>query len=520
MSIKQSMALIFLLLGVSFNAFADEYFEVNGWATGNVKECVGGKSGGKYSMAGVNALAKCVDGKYWYYPYTILSGCHYYEPNTGIRCNAVGERKPPTVLTFFKKSCPEDHIFNEISGECEEIPPPNYCDSPDFISMKESEEQNCDGEFTFTCVDSHNFSFSCDAPSDDFCTSQTWLDLVASEQASCDGKLEHSCTDKDNYSLNCNTDPLPPEQCAPGSPTYPDCCDESNNFCDVPKCEIGSPNWPDCSDLPKPPVIEPLPPIDPPTPNPSDPTTPNPVEPPDGDDNGSNADVIKSITGLNEDLNDLFAKSLDKLKKMNEFAEINNSLLHSQIEQDSKIFDKTKQVIDGQTGQLLGGLGDLGEMLSNKLGDLNNGSNTSVSSGSCDSDSFQCSGNAYECYMAKRAWEASCEGSKFNGSYGDGSLITFDRNFIFNQEAFDAAQLNIDDLKTEYSGLTNEFKTMMGINIGDFQNGSAVSHSLKLEINGRIHEFKSAVLPAFVEHAHLISAVLLFVMVMFGLRAF
>ncbi|MEZ9437494.1 hypothetical protein, partial [Vibrio atlanticus] len=66
------------------------------------------------------------------------------------------------------KTCKLPQIMNETTGQCETPPDPNFCQSSKFLEIVASESNACAAKypnhltnFTQTCVDSKNYSFTC-----------------------------------------------------------------------------------------------------------------------------------------------------------------------------------------------------------------------------------------------------------------------------------------------------------------------------------------------------------------------
>jgi len=95
---------------------------------------------------------------------------------------------------------------------------------------------------------------------------------------------------------------------------------------------------------------------------------------------------------------------------------------------------------------------------------------------------------------------------------------TFQSNFLFSEDAFSAINTDIENLKTEYATQLNEFKSLLSVDISEFDQGEYVEHRLDLFVNGGEQSFKSGVLDALLDNSELIYAVIIFICVIAGLR--
>ncbi|MBW3698052.1 hypothetical protein EK599_20435 [Vibrio sp. T187] len=95
---------------------------------------------------------------------------------------------------------------------------------------------------------------------------------------------------------------------------------------------------------------------------------------------------------------------------------------------------------------------------------------------------------------------------------------TFQSDFLFSESAFTEINTDIETLKTEYAAQLDEFKSLLSIDVSEFEQGSYVEHRLDLTLNGGSHSFKSGVLDALLDNSELIYAVIIFICVIAGLR--
>ncbi|MEA5376482.1 virulence factor TspB C-terminal domain-related protein [Vibrio parahaemolyticus] len=240
----------------------------------------------------------------------------------------------------------------------------------------------------------------------------------------------------------CSSDSQPtdpePEQCKPDSPDYPNCCDESNNWCDAPStedsCTIFSDNYPECAG-----DVDVDPPTggdlgDPDKPNGGGTGNPDPDKPePDVEENSDttkaiesmNKDLNKQLTGINNDLNKNHAENISHLDALKNSIDLNTdtivdtsnhlkNAIESQTGTLSDIGNTNNKLLSSLNHLLNDGIGELSDDLkgiegeiNSGLDDLEHGINGSLSADDCQS--FSCEGNAATCYLAKQAWHESCQ---------------------------------------------------------------------------------------------------------------
>ncbi|MEZ9437495.1 virulence factor TspB C-terminal domain-related protein, partial [Vibrio atlanticus] len=103
----------------------------------------------------------------------------------------------------------------------------------------------------------------------------------------------------------------------------------------------------------------------------------------------------------------------------NEIGNVDNSLIRN----GDKLDAIKGQLVENGKGTK--GIGDSLTSIDSKLDDLNDGSNTNAGSNGCGNNTFNCSGNDYECYMAKQSYLTACNiqslASNNNGNDGDNS---------------------------------------------------------------------------------------------------
>ncbi|EKA7380638.1 chemotaxis protein [Vibrio parahaemolyticus] len=489
MSIKQSIASLVILLSVSFSAIADiarvtwnfvpgsypilascshpvgTYFDYtsDAWASG----CIG-----KYEEGNLYESASCSAGE-----------CTVYTRNGG---NMLMRYAPVS-------SCPDGQAINPDTGKCEEPPVP-FCEKPDTINQM--------NQFKDACFDKGN----------------GW-----SPEVSCSDETE-------SLSMTCN--PPPPESCEPGSPSFPAClddenkCDEThpdwnpeygmccspeNNWCDVPppeSCTIFSPNWPACSgdtDI-DPPSGGDLGDPDKPDGGGSGGTDPDKPEP-DVDNTSDtlaaikamNKDVNSQLTGINNDMNKNQAETKSALDALKASVDLNTdtvvdnanhvaNAIQGQSDMLSDIGNKTNGLLTSANNLLNNGFGQL----SNELGDLQS---TNQKGFGDVVDALNELGN-----------------TDVTQGQGEAPVLLYDGTQYANLLS------EVEALKGEYKQILNDFKSYFnfndGVNSGDFN-----PHNLGLNWHGNAINQKNQVMLALQDNAGIISAVVLFIFGMLGIRA-
>ncbi|MEZ9417249.1 virulence factor TspB C-terminal domain-related protein, partial [Vibrio sp. 10N.286.49.E1] len=128
---------------------------------------------------------------------------------------------------------------------------------------------------------------------------------------------------------------------------------------------------------------------------------------------------IETINDLLTDFANSFDKSTDKSNKA--LGDINDQLTKN-----------GKQVSDGL------------DAANNFLGDIADGSNTDVGESGCDVGSFTCTGNTYECFVARSAWKNNCLISSLTSDINTGEGVPVDTN----KSVYDSGDSLINDLKS------------------------------------------------------------------------
>ncbi|MCX8778578.1 chemotaxis protein [Vibrio parahaemolyticus] len=487
MSIKQSIASLVILLSVSFNAFASDYLKIT--QIGNNEHVVTGCTG--ISVGSVVALG-----------FRSLGNSYNGGTCTEIAVSASAVRvswkygsktHDGYMYGSSVSSCPVGEQPNPDTGKCEEPPVP-FCEKPDTINQM--------NQFKDACFDKGN----------------GW-----SPEVSCSDETE-------SLSMACN--PPPPESCEPGSPSFPAClddenkCDEThpdwnpeygmccspeNNWCDVPppeSCTIFSPNWPACSgdtDI-DPPSGGDLGDPDKPDGGGSGGTDPDKPEP-DVDNTSDtlaaikamNKDVNSQLTGINNDMNKNQAETKSALDALKASVDLNTdtvvdnanhvaNAIQGQSDMLSDIGNKTNGLLTSANNLLNNGFGQL----SNELGDLQS---TNQKGFGDVVDALNELGN-----------------TDVTQGQGEAPVLLYDGTQYANLLS------EVETLKGEYKQILNDFKSYFnfndGVNSGDFN-----PHNLGLNWHGNAINQKNQVMLALQDNAGIISAVVLFIFGMLGIRA-
>lgn len=370
-----------------------------------------------------------------------------------------------------------------------------FKDSADVVSHFTSKDYIDDGCYRLTHTDNSsgyiNFSaiycsggraanrkFTFYSTSEEtFCQSSEVVDAIEADLLACSSQDEftYECSNGEKtYSTSCNSvepepEPEPEPPCEIGSPDWPQCAP-------LPEpCTPDDPDYPACGDNPTPPLkpippddpTSPLDPITPPDSPPTDVTPPKDVIPPESDDDGSNTDLIKSITSMNSDMNEGMAVIKDGMAVLNSAATANNDLLLSQIKQDADIYENNKKLMLDLNSDLTNAIADsgnyvgkaidgLGDDLLDGLTGLEDGLNGEVGKSGCSK--FSCSGNAASCYMAELSWADKCETSEVFGTGGaaDGFADELKDWSNSDSRSIDALQTDGGDISDALSHFTSD----------------------------------------------------------------
>lgn len=261
-------------------------------------------------------------------------------------------------------SCPDGQELNPDTQKCEEPPEPPRC-TDDQIYNTETEQ--CEKRY---------------------CSTDEVFNLWQQEKAACDAKngFHHWQCDDVTKSIESSCNQPNPDACVQGMPQWPDCLDNSGGD-GGDGGDIGGGGG------------------DGSTTNPGgDGDTSNPDEPdptqPDMSGLESRLDTLKGLQDqTNQKLGDI--KEQSKL-----IGDLTNQHLKDLVD-DAK---QRKIAESERSNQLMGKLGSIDNSLGNlgtALDKLGEGSKTHVGDVNCNG-TFSCSGNLYECYMARQQWSQSC----------------------------------------------------------------------------------------------------------------
>ncbi|EGQ8877105.1 chemotaxis protein [Vibrio parahaemolyticus] len=491
MSIKQSIASLVILLSVSFSASAS-YMRVTS-VSSNTDDCYMHNYFFKGQiLTSFPSSFECVS--YSGDKSVLVTAAHGSSRVSYMTGSTVRGRV--SYETFVPEECPDGTEYNPETGRCEEPPPPPFCSRPDTISQMNQFESNCfadGGSPTIICNDQ---------------------------------------VDPPDFRMSCDIAPPPPEGCEPGSPSWPAClddenkCDEThpdwnpeygmcctpdNNWCDVPppeSCTIFSPNWPACSgdtDI-DPPSGGDLGDPDKPDGGGSGGTDPDKPEP-DVDNTSDtlaaikamNKDVNSQLTGINNDMNKNQAETKSALDALKASVDLNTdtvvdnanhvaNAIQGQSDMLSDIGNKTNGLLTSANNLLNNGFGQL----SNDLGDLQS---TNQKGFGDVVDALNELGNA-----------------DVTQGQGEAPVLLYDGTQYANLLS------EVETLKGEYKQILNDFKSYFnfndGVNSGDFN-----PHNLGLNWHGNAINQKNQVMLALQDNAGIISAVVLFIFGMLGIRA-
>ncbi|MBM4983762.1 chemotaxis protein [Vibrio parahaemolyticus] len=493
MSIKQSIASLVILLSVSFSAFSqlravthfsDEAHMVQkcwGLSVGDVVDPLSLPDCTGLTFQALNSNFEITS--------VYRSESVAYARGTRDGRSAYGS----VHFSSSVASCPDGQNINPETGKCEDQP---------FCSQESTQQQMRDYESS-CLADGGSPTIVCN-------------DLV----------------DPPDFRMSCDIAPPPPEGCEPGSPSWPAClddenkCDEThpdwnpeygmcctpdNNWCDVPppeSCTIFSPNWPACSgdtDI-DPPSGGDLGDPDKPDGGGSGGTDPDKPEP-DVDNTSDtlaaikamNKDVNSQLTGINNDMNKNQAETKSALDALKASVDLNTdtvvdnanhvaNAIQGQSDMLSDIGNKTNGLLTSANNLLNNGFGQL----SNDLGNLQS---TNQKGFGDVVDALNELGN-----------------TDVTQGQGEAPVLLYDGTQYANLLS------EVEALKGEYKQILNDFKSYFnfndGVNSGDFN-----PHNLGLNWHGNAINQKNQVMLALQDNAGVISAVVLFIFGMLGIRA-
>ncbi|MCX8759139.1 chemotaxis protein [Vibrio parahaemolyticus] len=497
MSIKQSIASLVILLSVSFSAFAfDDYDQNKLYRVIGFRSDFGQVIGNCGLMVGdITRVTACLSATWNCGKDQPCNASQAYVKDKrilAVRDDSQGRYTYVANVELFS-GCASGEIWN---------PETNQCESPKFCSLDSTKQQMRDYE------------------------TQCFAD-GGSPTIVCNDQV-----DPPDFRMSCDIAPPPPEGCEPGSPSWPAClddenkCDENhpdwnpeygmcctpdNNWCDVPppeSCTIFSPNWPACSgdtDI-DPPSGGDLGDPDKPDGGGSGGTDPDKPEP-DVDNTSDtlaaikamNKDVNSQLTGINNDMNKNQAETKSALDALKASVDLNTdtvvdnanhvaNAIQGQSDMLSDIGNKTNGLLTSANNLLNNGFGQL----SNDLGDLQS---TNQKGFGDVVDALNELGN-----------------TDVTQGQGEAPVLLYDGTQYANLLS------EVETLKGEYKQILNEFKSYFnfndGVNSGDFN-----PHNLGLNWHGNAINQKNQVMLALQDNAGIISAVVLFIFGMLGIRA-
>ncbi|HHC6841467.1 TPA: chemotaxis protein [Vibrio parahaemolyticus] len=485
MSIKQSIASLVILLSVSFSAYASLYTVYDS----GLKACF--KVGSTYNSTAVrNCSATTSDGysvkncsisSYKFY-------CDYYKYGQF-------DGRSWVASANIVQSCPNDEVLNPDTGQCDEPPPPPFCERPDTIQQMD--------DFRQACYQMGN-GFSPDVSCSDATES---LDMF------CDAPPPQGCTPDSPSWPACKEDENKCDENDPDwDPRYGTCCRPENNWCDVPapeSCVIGGANWPACAD-----DID----VDPPTGgdlgDPDKPsggggggsTDPDKPEP----DVANTSDTLAAIKSMNKDLN-------------SQLTGINNDMNKNQAETKSAL-DALKASVDLNTDTVVDNANHVANAIngqSDMLSDIGNNTNRLLTSANhLLNDGFAQLANRLD---GVEATNQKGFGDMVDAIEGLGKPMVDGGGGGAVVPLYSATQLHnlnaeITVLKNEYKDLLNQYRAYFNFT-SDVNGGDYNAHNIELTVRGNVVRQQNAVMAALQDNAGIIGAVVLFVFGLLGIRA-
>lgn len=322
MNIKQSIALIFLLLGVSFSASASFYYistSLDGGACYNVGDTVATSYVKQCTPPGY-VQASCVRyGNGWINCQRELNGAwrEVAHASPVAQCPDGKELNPLTGKC--EQVCTEDEALNPDTGECELIP---YCERDSTNEALFAAEQACAAENGIFSSECHNG------------------DVVGFPQG-----LTTKC--------------VQPNECVMGMPHWPECLgdlDPDGGSGVAPP--DGDFNGGDLG------TSDPTPPT-------SGQTPPPEIPPSSGSDAATVAAIgtlqstlNTAIVGVNTDMNQGFSDVNNRLSQLNDTNSAIGQKITDQMNQDYQIHLKEKQLMLQQTGAIQNGAASINKGLS------------------------------------------------------------------------------------------------------------------------------------------------------------
>ncbi|HCG5938296.1 chemotaxis protein [Vibrio parahaemolyticus] len=442
---------------------------------------------------------------------------------------------------------PSEYIATKVGGCHKGVPSQSWLyglvkngtDRGHYVELKYDTYSDASCTELYNTNGSRNYTYEKNVePPAPFCSQESTQQQMRDYETQCfadGGSPTIICNDQvdpPDFRMSCDIAPPPPEGCEPGSPSFPAClddenkCDENhpdwnpeygmcctpeNNWCDVPppeSCTIFSPNWPECSgdtDI-DPPSGGDL--GDPDKPSGGGAGNPDPDKPEPDVDNTSdtlaaikamNKDVNSQLTGINNDMNKNQAETKSALDALKASVDLNTdtvvdnanhvaNAIQGQSDMLSDIGNKTNGLLTSANNLLNNGFGQL----SNELGDLQS---TNQKGFGDVVDALNELGN-----------------TDVTQGQGEAPVLLYDGTQYANLLS------EVETLKGEYKQILNDFKSYFnfndGVNSGDFN-----PHNLGLNWHGNAINQKNQVMLALQDNAGIISAVVLFIFGMLGIRA-
>lgn len=442
---------------------------------------------------------------------------------------------------------PSEYIATKVGGCHKGVPSQSWLyglvkngtDRGHYVELKYDTYSDASCTELYNTNGSRNYTYEKNVePPAPFCSQESTQQQMRDYETQCfadGGSPTIICNDQvdpPDFRMSCDIAPPPPEGCEPGSPSFPAClddenkCDENhpdwnpeygmcctpeNNWCDVPppeSCTIFSPNWPECSgdtDI-DPPSGGDLGDPDKPDGGGSGGTDPDKPEP-DVDNTSDtlaaikamNKDVNSQLTGINNDMNKNQAETKSALDALKASVDLNTdtvvdnanhvaNAIQGQSDMLSDIGNKTNGLLTSANNLLNNGFGQL----SNELGDLQS---TNQKGFGDVVDALNELGN-----------------TDVTQGQGEAPVLLYDGTQYANLLS------EVETLKGEYKQILNDFKSYFnfndGVNSGDFN-----PHNLGLNWHGNAINQKNQVMLSLQDNAGIISAVVLFIFGMLGIRA-
>ncbi|HHP0486564.1 TPA: hypothetical protein ACRZ4F_002998 [Vibrio harveyi] len=474
MNIKQSIALLLVLLSASFSANAENVYRVYAVTWGGAPLKVG---------------QIVTDGYISSIKFSDFANCRAFLST--IECDRPwGARTEIGRINLL--TCPDGQKIDPITGQCESKP---YCEEQSTIDAMSKYHDSCTakgGKPQIYCDNNKgSFEASCDLPSE-LCTPDSPNFPACLDDGDGDG-------DKDKCDAN-----SPDWDANEGK-----CCNESNNYCDEkpPKpCTIFNRDAPHCKDDNDD--------VDPPTPDDDlddpdfpdfpdddgsgDPDISEPPVNPEKDANKAinelNKDLNKQLTRINNDLNDNHKESLTALGAVKSSVDLNTQsvldganhvadAVNAQSDVMTKLGNKSNEYLKSINGLLKGGFDDLGD----ELGKVGNGID----------------GIGETLKGFKDALDVTPK--------TDGVVP------LYSADALAGLRSEVETLKSDYEAELQKMKSYFnfssGVSSGDFN-----AHNLELNWHGNAINKTNQVFVTMRDNAGIISAVVLFFFGMAGIK--